>query len=691
MTLKANTAQEEAIRTINGPLLVISCPGSGKTTTLVRRIRHMIEEGVDPGHILMVTFTKDAAEGMKNKYISLFGSNPGVMFQTIHALCYTILLREGVVRKTDFVNETAKMDFLLSVVRGQKVDGAYDLALAAKNGISMVKNNYLDPKKVNCQGIASELFVEIYDAYMNWCRENGYIDFDDMLLKCLELLQNNEKVRRSYQDLFQYIQCDEYQDTNYIQRDILTILAGERRNFCVVGDDDQSIYAFRGARPEIMMNFEKEFPGAKIVHMGTNYRSASSIVEVSGKLITHNRSRFKKEFVSQRGIDGARGEVICHSFDGAKTQMEYIRREIERLHREGVPYKEMAVLYRNNIQAEVPVRILSNASIPYRLTESVKTMYESFIFEDLMHYVRLSAGLASPKEMLQVLNHPNRYFKEKNFRDAEYSEQGLMNAARYIRDTAPPSEFWRWDKAREAIQDWMQAFGPGTVSFMTPPKDIFSRFIVVLDYKRYIREYAKLRNTDPEEYNELLKELREDALRFDTIGDWFCHADEMTKKIQAEVKKKDQEGVVLSTMHSSKGLEWRAVFILEADEGKSPHKKAVLPAEIEEERRLFYVAMTRAKDVLYLLYDPDKVSRFIGELYTEEKTVTERVKPKGKDYVLAPEEVPKFLPGKPVIHRTFGEGKVVRYQPGEIICLFPEGEKTFLFPETFCRGIMKYV
>ena len=691
MSLKENPAQEEAIHTIHGPLLIISCPGSGKTTTLVRRIHHMIETGINPANILMVTFTRDAANGMNTKYQSLYGTNPGVTFATIHSLCFNILLREGIVSKEDVLKETEKMDFLVNAVRQKKFEGAWDMAVAAANGISMLKNNYMKPKDVDVPGISSEIFVDIYEAYDKWCKDRGAIDFDDMLLLCLKLLQEDLRVLRKYRELFLYIQCDEYQDTNYIQRDILYLLAGDSRNLCVVGDDDQSIYAFRGAKPEIMLNFQKDYPDVHVVRMGTNYRSASAVVDVSARLIKHNQTRFEKPFVSQRGEEGEKGEVIQRSFSGTKAQMQYILREIERLHKEGVPYKEMAVLFRTNLQAQTPVKVLSDAGIPYYSTESVKTMYESFIYEDLVRYVRLSAGIGGRREFLSVLNHPNRYFKEAAFRNAEYSYDGLMNAAGYIKTSYPSSEFWRWDSAKEAILDWMQAFGPGKVSLSSTPKDVFDRMqggMYSVGYGKYLREYAKYRNEDPEEYKELFKELKEDAMAFPTIGEWFTYAGEYVRKIQEEVKKKDREGVVLTTMHRSKGLEWKAVFILEAEEGKCPHKKSIKPAEIEEERRLFYVAMTRAKDLLYILYDPDKTSRFLDEYRTEAKKET--AKPAEK-FIIRPEDVPKYMPGKGVRHKKFGEGKLVGYQPGQIICRFGDEEKTFQFPETICRGLLEYL
>lgn len=690
MSLLKNEAQEQAIKTIYGPVLLISCPGSGKTTTLVRRIHHLIEEGITPSSILMVTFTKDAAMGMQEKYISLFGSNPGVTFATIHSLCFNILKREHRCTQDDVLSEDRKMGVLMDFFKSKRIyNGTWDMALATATGISAMKNNYLKPDEVNVQGVGSEMFAEAYESYEAWRIDNHLLDFDDMLLSCHTMLKNEPAVLDKYRFMFRFIQCDEYQDTNYIQRDILYLLAGHDRNLCVVGDDDQSIYAFRGARPDIMLNFPKDFPDAAVIRMGTNYRSASEIVKLADRLIKRNKDRFEKDFVSQRGSDGAEGKVIRRYFNGKKPEMAHLLNEIRRYHYEGVPYKEMAVLFRTNMQAQAPVTLLSEAGIPYYSTENVKSMYESFIFEDIHDYVMLSAGLGGSKEFFNVLNHPNRYLKEYHFRNVPYNIDAMMQACSYI---AHSGERWQLDNAHDAIYDWMHAFGPGMVSLSSRPADVFGRMngaAVSIHYDKYVAEYAKFRNLDYPELRELYDDLKKDACQFDTIGEWFTHADESIRKLREEMRNKDREGVVLTTMHRSKGLEWKVVFIIDADEDITPHKKSKGDdLAMQEERRLFYVAMTRAKDELQVYSSTEKRSMFIEEFAEEPKAPV--VKNDISKVVV--KDVPKFLPGKGVEHNRFGKGKVVRYEPGKIIVNFEkEGEKILKFPETFASGIAKYL
>lgn len=261
MALINNSAQEEVINTIEGPVLVVSCPGSGKTTTLIRRIHQIINSGKPASSILMVTFTKEAAAGMASKYVSLFSKNPGINFATIHSLRFKLLKKEGRIKNSHVLSENEKLDFLFKFMNKKGFfREAMDMAINTARAISACKNNNLKPSKIDVQEVSSELFCEAYLKYAAWCKSNGSIDFDDMLLLCKEMLENDPIILKKYQQAFRYIQCDEYQDTNFIQKDILYLLSADNHNLCVVGDDDQSIYAFRGSRPNIMLDFPKDFP-----------------------------------------------------------------------------------------------------------------------------------------------------------------------------------------------------------------------------------------------------------------------------------------------------------------------------------------------------------------------------------------------------------------------------------------------
>lgn len=676
MKLLKNAAQEEAINTLKGPVLLISCPGSGKTTTLVRRIHNLIQHGVPANKILMVTFTRDAAKGMAEKYAKMYSDKAGVTFATIHSLCFNILKIEGLAANDDVIQEDKKLEFMAGFLRSRGFyRDAWEMACAAATAISVCKNNYQKPSEVDAVGISADVLKMVYDAYENWKTDEGLIDYDDMLTLCLHALQNDEERLSRYQKRFAFIQCDEYQDTNFIQRDILYLLSADNHNLCVVGDDDQSIYGFRGAKPEIMLSFQRDFPNAKVIRMGINYRSGGLVVNMAGQLIARNKSRFEKELFSSRGEDGFAGKVNIKKFENRQAEMKKLVDEIKRSHMNGVPYNEMAVLFRTNIQAQHPVLALSKAEIPYYSTETVKSIYESFIFDDFKTYVKLGCGLGGQREMLSILNHPNRYFKEAVFRKASYTSKSLMAAAK---ESTAGAEHWKVKKAREAIEDWMTAFGAGAISMNDAPKDVFRR-LMYMDYEKYIESYAKLRNYDAEDLMAIYDELRKDAGNYPTLSEWFDAADKYIAKLHQEMRKKDKDGVVITTMHRAKGLEWKKVWIIDADEGLCPHKKCCSdPASLEEERRLFYVAMTRAKDDLCIMHS-GWPSRFLEEF------------DKNKRGNITSKKIPKHLAGHGVTHSQFGDGYVVRYEPGRIIIKFPKkGEKTFQFPEGFQKGWLKY-
>lgn len=677
----ANPAQEEAIQTLDGPVLIISCPGSGKTTTLVRRIHHLIETGVPASSILMVTFTRSAALEMGRKYTRLFSSAPGVTFATIHSLCFGILKREGMASNDDVIQEDRKRYFLASYLKSHGIyKEAWEMSMAAATAISVCKNNYMKPEELSVAGISGDLFKELYDAYSQWLVSEHMIDFDDMLTMCLDTFRENPAVLHKYQRMFRYIQCDEYQDTNFIQRDILYLLSADNQNLCVVGDDDQSIYSFRGAKPEIMLSFQKDFPNAHIINMGTNYRSGQLIVDAAGSLISHNKTRFKKDFSSQRGQEGAEGSIRILKKENRKAEMDWLVDTIQHLHEDGMPYYDMAVLFRTNEEAQYPVTALSDAGIPYYSTEAAKTIYESFIFDDIRSYAALAMGVGSRRDMLHILNHPNRYFKEALFKNTPYTYDAMLQSAEAGINGS--TDLWKFDKAKENVESLMEAFGSGTLKAEDAPSEIFNR-LSRIHYNRYLKEYAAFRNLDVKDLEELYQELQEDAGAYTSVSGWFAAAEAYVIKVRNEIKKKDTGGVVITTMHRSKGLEWKTVFIINADDTMMPHSKALKSGEpgLEEERRLFYVAVTRAKDNLYLC-SIQKPSRFLEELAGDTRT----------EYAIAPERVPRYFAGHGVMHKRFGKGSVVRYTPDGIVVRFPDaGEKTFKFPDTFARGLMWYV
>ena len=273
MAFIPNKAQEKAIQKTKGPVIVIACPGSGKTTTLVRRIHRMIETGANPKKILMVTFAAQAAQDMARRYEELYKKNPGITFSTIHRLCFSLLIRERGYRTKSVLDERTQIEFFLQRLKNDPtVNDPWETARAIVTEISVIKNNYINIRKYRPRSIDKETFVALYREYEQMKERTRHLDYDDMLVKALEVLEVDKEVRTRWQNRFDYIQCDEYQDTNRIQRDILYLLAAPHNNLCVVGDDDQSIYKFRGADASIMMEFEEDFEQAESIYLSTNYR-----------------------------------------------------------------------------------------------------------------------------------------------------------------------------------------------------------------------------------------------------------------------------------------------------------------------------------------------------------------------------------------------------------------------------------
>lgn len=700
--LKPNEAQEKAIETLNGPVILISCPGSGKTTTLVRRIHHMIESGVDPDRILMVTFTNAAAVEMKVKYQKLFGgSAPSVPMMTIHSLCFNILRMEGVYTFDSLYSEQDKRDYFM---RGLKklswVNDAWELSQSIMTEISIIKNNYIDPDTYIPTSCDKQVFRNILKSYEKHKESLGKIDFDDMLLKCLELLESDVRIRDRWQDRFDYIQCDEYQDTNRIQRDILYLLVGRHRNLCVVGDDDQSIYMFRGALPEIMLQFPEDYANASAISMSTNYRSGQAIVDLASRLIAMNRRRFPKDFISERGRNGSVGLAVYKKYRTRAKQMEFVIKTIKKRHEEGIPYSDMAIIFRTNKQADLPVSELAKSGLPFYTTEAVSSVYDGWMFRGIAAYVRLATGTGSGDDLLYILNRPNRFLRESAFASCEYTTKSLLAAACYLKKDAA----WKYQAAEKNIRTWMRNFGPGTLTMEDHPDRVFEKLAdpLGIDYDEYVLSYAKFRNFDEKETKEEFQALRKEASAFDTIEEWLRHARTESFHIREAARRKDRTGIRITTMHKAKGLEWDTVFVIDVNEDIVPHKNTLdSMVLVEEERRLLYVAMTRAKNALYVLCS-GKESAFMKQMKAaleqeEEKRRRAELERKLEDEIAARKaageltDTPEALmPGLVVAHRNFGKGYItaVDSDKGLITVRFVDKDRSFMYPQAFDRGFL---
>lgn len=586
--MEANKAQETVIETIYGQVIVVACPGSGKTTTLVRRIHHMTADcGIDPAHILMITFTAAAAKEMKTRYQKTYGKDE-VTFCTIHSLCLAILRKFAGITNDDIL--TDGRDFFYKRLRGEKgINEKERFIKLLQTDISVVKNNSIalaDYQPQCCED--QQLFESIFHDYEEYKEEEGLIDFDDMLIRAYQLLLNDPVCLEWIREKYQFIQVDEYQDTNFLQRDLVYLIAGEDGNLTVVGDDDQSIYGFRGARPEVMLQFQDHYPNAKRISMSTNYRSCKGIIHRADQLIRKNKTRFSKDFLAFHNEEGRIERIEKQT---RQQELFTVVSRIQALLKAGEDQNQIAVLYRTNQQAESLAAILADAKIPFVSTEKIQSVYKHWMFLDLQAFYRLANKRDwTSKDLSRVLNHPQRFLNDYQYIRAGLNRRKMMQVA-----MSNKAEAWKQDKA---ISNISQFFNLLKKLEGKEPYDFLRILSLNGEYIKYLKEYAEFFQMDLNELMDIWDRYEADAKWLKTWRDWGLYVLKYNK-VMDEAQKK-QEGVMLSTMHSSKGLEWKNVFLIDCVDGICPYEKAKDESALEEERRLFYVAMTRAKECLYL-------------------------------------------------------------------------------------------
>ena len=585
-----NSKQQEAANTIDGQLLIVACPGSGKTTTMVHRIHNIIEtKHVSPKSIIMMTFSKASADDMRKRFESEYNDR-GVIFCTLHSFCFSTLKACRIVGEDSIISEFEKYDLLKKILK--------ELHFASDDGdfipnmimdIGNVKKMMITPEEYKQQCCEDhKLFVATYHMYEEVKNHYRKIDFEDMLLLTLKLFQERPKYVEKLRNAYKYIQIDEFQDTSRIQMEILYLLAGPDGNLACVGDDDQCIYSFAGASPDIMLGFTKLYPNAKVINLDSNYRSGEKIIAAAKKVIEHNPGRYSKEFIAGRGTEGS-----VRIFDSASDKNQEYKQmvsELLRLKVANVDFNQIAILYRTKQQGEVISQLLSDNDFPYHSLEVIPSRYSSFIFKDIIAYHNLVEGNdISRYELFQIVNKPQRFISYDDLRN------GLDR--KYLRMTAVNiDEKWKRDKRMQTINelfvflDCLRGKNP----------EDFLKVFSTCGYERYLESQADFFNTDVNEYFDIIDGYKADIEKYH-ITDWdtfIKKAKELDFRARSAAKRTD--GISISTMHKSKGLEWENVMVVDCVENFCPYVKATSDAEQEEERRLFYVAMTRAKDNLWL-------------------------------------------------------------------------------------------
>ncbi len=592
-------SQSRAIAHGKGPAIVLAGPGSGKTLVITNRTAYLIQElNVRPEEILVITFTKAAALEMKERFLRLCGGErTRVTFGTFHAVFFTILRYAYHYEVSNIIREEQRFALLQELTQKYRLEfeDERELIRDITGEISVVKNEQIALEHYYSTTCSAEIFRNIFREYQDTLVRMGLIDFDDMLVYCWQLFKERPDILAQWQKKYRYILVDEFQDINHLQYEVIRMMAQPGNNLFVVGDDDQSIYRFRGAKPEIMLNFRKDYPDAQIMQLEENYRSTREIIHAAQLVIRENENRYRKKVTTTRGSGTA---VEIRRFKDQNAEALYLVDRIRKAKENGCDYRDMAILTRTNIGGRYIAEVLSQFSIPLRMRDLAPSLYDHWITQDIFAYLRLGLGIRERKDFLMVMNKPKRYIS----RECVEGQVVDMERLRTWYEDKP----WmvrRIDKLEEDLD---------RLRFMKPYAAVnYIRF--GLEYEQYLKEYAEYRRIRFEELVATLDEIQESAKPFKSTMEWFEHIEDYRKQLEEQKDKRnqdpDEDAVTMATMHSAKGLEFAEVFLPDLNEDVIPHRKSFLEPDVEEERRLMYVGMTRAKDKLHMYYLKEKYGK----------------------------------------------------------------------------------
>ena len=591
--------QKKAIEHGAGPLMVLAGPGSGKTFVITHRIKYLIEgPGINPAHILVVTFSRAAAKEMKDRFEKLCKKSP-VTFGTFHSVFFNLLKTAYGFSSEQIASDELRYTLIKELIKRNSIENEDINTLAGNllNEIALVKQDNISIKNYYSNSISSDTFKKIYSDYESELEARGKLDFEDMLSLTYELLSERSDILKAVQNRYRYILVDEFQDINFLQYNIIKLMAGEKQNITVVGDDDQSIYRFRGARPEIMLGFERDFRNVKKVFLDINFRSSTQIVNASTKLISFNSKRFPKNFKAKNG-DGAPVSLI--EFKNPFLEVNSIIKDIKDYIKSGQDINNIAVLYRTNLSPRLLIERLMRNNIPFTIRDAIPNLFDHWVAKDIISYIKLAINMGDKSDLLRISNKPNRYISRDSLSSSRANIETLFD---YYDDKSYMIK--RIVELREHLR---------TIKNLKPATAL--RYIRnVVGYDEYIEEYCDMNGVESDDCYSILGDLENSAAEYNTFNDWFVHMDEYKDEL-IEARKKSNEndkGVRLMTFHSSKGLEFDIVYIIDVNEGSVPYKKAKGVDEIEEERRMFYVAMTRARKKLFICYCVENFGKSIGK------------------------------------------------------------------------------
>lgn len=637
-----NPRQAEAVQLTEGPLLIMAGAGSGKTRVLTHRIAYLIEEkGVNPWNILAITFTNKAAKEMKERVINLMeAGGEDVWISTFHSMCVRILRRDvdhiGYSKNFTIIDSSEQLTLMKRVVKELNIDPKKYDPRSILGAISNAKNELLTVAAYSARqgSLFEDIVARCYDLYQKELRRNQCLDFDDLIMLTIRLFQDNPEILQYYQRKFHYIHVDEYQDTNHAQYTLVNLLAAGFRNLCVVGDADQSIYGWRGADMQNILDFEKDYSDAQTILLEQNYRSTKNILSAANQVIGHNQNRKEKKLWTENDQGD---KITYYRGDSERDEGRFIVSEIQRLQREQQrKYGDFAVLYRTNAQSRVVEETFLKANIPYKMVGGHK-FYDRKEIKDILAYLQVIANPADSLSLLRIINVPKRGVGagsiEKLQSFAALHDFSLLEAGQNVAlSSLKGKAATEIEKLAQSLADFNQ---------MIPYLSVTELTREVLEKTGYEDELKRQNNLESQNRLENLEEFLSVTMEFDKTYETQPEEEQEAPEdkltiflndlaLLSDVDSYEEEAseVTLMTLHAAKGLEFPVVFLVGMEEGVFPLSRAMMEeAELEEERRLAYVGITRAEEALYLtnalsrtLYGKtqyNRPSRFVSEIESE--------------------------------------------------------------------------
>ena len=600
-----NPMQRRAAETLEGPVLILAGAGSGKTRTLTYRVANLLEHGVKAWHILALTFTNKAAREMRERIERLAGADAGeAWIGTFHSICCRILRRDieklGYERSFTIYDDDDQQRVIKAVLKELDIDEKFLPPKAVSADISDAKNRLLSPDEwLQKRGgdYRSQKTHDVMTRYEQRLRAANALDFDDLLVKTLQLFVEHPPVLEYYQGRFQYVHVDEYQDTNYAQYQLVSLITRKSRNLCVVGDDDQSIYGWRGADIRNILDFEKDFPDATVIKLEQNYRSTANILDAANQIIAHNEGRKEKELWTE---DGEGEKITLYAAADERDEAAWICQRIRQLQRGGTPYGSIAILYRMHALSRVLEETLMRAGIPYHVYGGTR-FYDRREVRDVLAYLRLIQNPADDISLSRIINVPKRAIGDSTVEQlTQYARQNDMSL--YAAVAAPPDTLA--SRARKSVNDFSSLIVSLLLAKETLP---LSEFVQkVIDDSGLIAQYQKEENEENQARIENIREFMGAVTEFEQKSEdksLFAFLENVALVTELDNQDSAPSFATMMTLHSAKGLEYDAVFMSGMEEGIFPSARAMQEDNrVEEERRLCYVGVTRARKLLHLSY-----------------------------------------------------------------------------------------